>query len=127
MRIAGAILGIFPLSIIILVQSLAAGTANALSDKGDQDSGGSLGFLVAVLFVVGSALLFGKVMRGAMWVWLAAAVIAFAAGATTDFADLIVWGFVALIYAIVLFVGWRRGRFDKTEAVPASQPDAEVL
>ncbi len=60
------------------MQSLAAGTANALSEEGEQDSGGSLGLLVAVLFIVGSALLFGKVIRGAMWVWVAAAVIAFA-------------------------------------------------
>jgi hypothetical protein len=108
MRIAGGIVGIF-LSLIILVQSLAAGTANALADEGQSDNGGSIGFLVALLFVIGSGLLLGKVLRGATWVWAAAAVVAFA-GAGTIFKDLIVWGFVAAIYAVASYAGQRRSR-----------------
>lgn len=108
MRIAGGIIGIF-LALVILVQSLAVGTANALADEGEDDSGGSIGFLVALLFVVGSGLLLGKVLRGATWVWAAAAVVAFA-GAGTIFKDLIVWGFVAAIYAAASFFGQRRAR-----------------
>jgi hypothetical protein len=99
--------GTADLIITILVQSLAAGTANAL-----------------ILFVVGSALLFGKVMRGAMWVWVAAAVIAFAAGATTDFTDLLVWDSLRSCTRSCCSSAGGAADSAKTEAVPASQPDA---
>jgi hypothetical protein len=110
MRIAGGIIGIF-LALIILVQSLAAGTANGLAEAGgsQSDSGGSIGFLVAVLFVVGSALLFGSVFRGALGTWLAAAGLALIGGATTIFGDLIVWGVIAAVYAGGCFWARRRG------------------
>jgi hypothetical protein len=107
MRIAGAILAIFPFSIIILVQSLAAGTANAI-DKKNGDSGGSLGFLVAILFITGSALMFGKVRKGALGVWLAAGAIGWLAAATSNYSDLWVWGAVAFIYAAAVYWGIRR-------------------
>ena len=108
MRIAGGIIGIF-LAIIILVQSLAAGTANALAEKGQGDSAGSIGFLVAILFVTASALMIGKVRRGAAWVWAGAAVIAFT-GSGTIFKDLIVWGVVAVVYAAMCFIAHRRAK-----------------
>jgi len=106
MRIAGAIIAIL-LTIIILVQAAAAGTVNALGES--RDSGGSLGFLVAILFFVAAALMFGKVMKAALGVWIAAAVIAFI-GATSTFTDLLFWGVVACVYALGIFWGLRRAR-----------------
>ena len=67
MRIAGAILAIFPLSIIIFVQAAASGVVDAIDDNGG--SGGTLGFLVGILYIIGAALLFGKAMRVALAVW----------------------------------------------------------
>ena len=100
MRIAAAIIALF-LTIIILVQSAAAGTADALSGKG---SVGTFGFFVAVFFVIGAALMFGKVMKAALAVWLLTIVVAWAGAASTIFGDLWVWGFVALLYASG--IGW---------------------
>jgi hypothetical protein len=118
MRIAGGIIGIF-LAIIIIVQSLLAGTANALAESGD--SGGSIGFFVALLFVVGSALLLGKVFRGALGIWLTTAVLAITGGATTIFKDLIIWGVIAAVYAAGCF--WGRHRVRKARVTVALEPN----
>lgn len=107
MRIAGAIIALF-VALIVLVQSLAVGTADALENKGGD--GGSWGFIVAVLFVVGAALLFGKVMKGALWVWVAAAALAWAGAASSVFSDLWLWGFVALVYAVGCYWGLRKAK-----------------
>ena len=119
MRIAAGIIGIF-LGIIILVQSLAAGTANALSEatQSGHDSGGTVGFFVAVLFVVASSLLLGNVWRGALGTWIAAAGVAIIGGATTIFQDLIAWGIVAAIYAVGCFVRNRRNATTTQVAEP---------
>jgi hypothetical protein len=111
MRIAGGIIAIF-LALIVLVQSLAAGTANALGESMEQshDAGGSWGFLVALLFVVGGSLLIGKVRKGSLGVFAAAGLIGVLAGATTIFGDLIVWGVVAFVYAAAIAFGLYRGR-----------------
>lgn len=106
MRIAGGIIALV-LALIILVQSLAAGTADALQGSGD---GGSYGFLVAILFVIGGALLFGRVMKGALATWLLAVPIAWGGGASSQFRDLWVWGFVALVYAAGIAWGLRKKR-----------------
>jgi hypothetical protein len=119
MRIAAGIIGIF-LAIIILVQAAAAGTANAIGDSigGKTDSGGSWGFFVALLFVVGSALLIGHVWKGAIGVWAAAAVFAFAGAATSTFSDLWVWAVVAVVY----FLGSWRGYSKRERPVVDVQP-----
>ena len=111
MRIAGGIIAIF-LALIILVQSLVAGAANALGESVEQshDSGGSWGFFVTLLFVVGGSLLIGKVMKGSLGVFSAAGLIGVIAGATTIFGDLVVWGVVAFGYAAAIAFGLYRGR-----------------
>ena len=74
------------------------------------DAGGSWGFFVALLFVVGGSLLIGKVRKGSLGVFTAAGLIAVLAGATTIFGDLIVWGVVAFVYAAAIAFGLYRGR-----------------
>ena len=118
MRIAGAIIALF-CALIILVQSLAAGTANAIEAQGSND--GSVGFFVAVLFVVGAALMFGKVMKGALWVWAATSVIAIAGAATGKyFGDLYAWGTLAAIYAFGSYLAVRKRSRVAAEAAPAA-------
>lgn len=99
MRIAGGIIA-FVLALIILVQSLAAGTANALGEAANEghDGGGTAGFFVALAFVFGGAFLLGSVWTVALVSFALASLIGIIAGATTIFNDLIVWGIVALIY-----------------------------
>jgi len=118
-RIAGGIIGIF-LALVILVQSLAAGTANAINEATGEktDQGGSWGFLVALLFVIGSALLIGKVMKGAISVFAAAALFAAIGAASSEFSDLWVWMAVAANYAVAAFVAVRRRRRPSAEPVP---------
>jgi hypothetical protein len=122
MRIAGGIIAVF-LALIVLVQSAAAGTANALGESMEQshDTGGSWGFLVALLFVVGGSLLIGKVRKGSLGVFAAAGLVAIIAGATTIFADLVVWGVVAFAYAAAIAFGLYRGRkHTAVEPAPAT-------
>jgi hypothetical protein len=107
MRIAGGIIAIF-LALIVLVQSLAAGVADSIDKSGG--SGGSFGFFVAILFVVAGALLIGGVMKGALGTWLAAGVLAWIGAASSIFTDLWVWGFVAFVYAISCYWGYRRAK-----------------
>lgn len=121
MRIAGAILAIFPISIIILVQSLAAGTADALTKNGQ--SGGTYGFVVAIAFIVGAALMFGRVMRGALGVFVVAGLVAWLGAANSIFGDLWVWGAVALIYAGCIFWGMRRTRTPEPTPAGFAVPD----
>ena len=98
MRIAGAILAIFPISIIILVQSLAAGTVDAI-DK-SKGNGGSFGFFVALGFIIAAALMFGRVMKWALGVWVATGALAWIGAASSIFGDLWVWGGVAFVYRL---------------------------
>ena len=65
-------------------------------------------YVVAILFVIGSALLIGHVWRGAIGVWAGAAVLAFAGAATSTFSDLWVWATVAVVYAFGSWLGYRR-------------------
>ncbi len=126
MRIAGAILAIFPLSIIILVQSLAAGTADAIDNSGG--SGGTFGFFVAIAFIVGAALMFGKVMKGALGVFIAAAALAWIGAASSIFSDLWVWGFVAALYAGCIYWGVRRaGKAATASLSPAISPETVTM
>ena len=119
MRIAGAIIAMF-LALIILVQSLAAGTVDAIEDKGG--TGGSWGFLVAVLFVVGAALMFGKVMKGAVGTWLAAGLFAWIGAASSVFGDLWVWGFVGFVYALGCYRGRRPDSATPSDSAPSPTP-----
>jgi hypothetical protein len=123
MRIAGGIIALF-LALIIFVQSLAAGTADAIAEKGG--SGGSFGFFVGIGFVIGGALLIGRVMKGALGVFLGAALIAWIGAASSIFGDLWVWGFVAFVYAATCGWGLRKGKKARNveDGVPVTTPAA---
>ena len=118
MRIAGGIIALF-LALIILIQSAAAGTADAIQGKG---SGGSFGFFVGVLFVIGGALLIGNVMKGSIGVFAFAGLIAWIGAASSIFGDLWVWGAVAFIYAGTSYWSVRKAR--ASEGAAATNPTA---
>jgi hypothetical protein len=65
--------------------------------------------------------LIGKVRKGSLGVFAAAGLIAVIAGASTIFADLVVWGVVAFGYAAAIAFGLYRGRKrTAVESVPAT-------
>lgn len=106
MRIATLVIGLGA-SLIILVQSCAATAADSLSGKQESTTGGT-GLIVALLFICGAGFALTH-PRVSATLFLLAAVIAIPVGATSEFADLIVWGVLALVLA-ALEVGshWRR-------------------
>ena len=53
-------------------------------------AGGAAGIFVALLYLLGSALVLAK-PRASMWLFVAASLVAFL-GATTGFSDLVIWG-----------------------------------
>ncbi|MCG0278538.1 MAG: hypothetical protein L5656_08430 [Thermanaeromonas sp.] len=95
MRIASGIISIF-LGLIVLLQSCAVNVGGIAFGEKSAQEGGSVGILVALLFVVGGAFAFG-LPKVTMIITGIAGVLGIAAGTTTVFKDMTIWGVVALI------------------------------
>ncbi|MFK0331029.1 hypothetical protein ACIQUB_07885 [Rhizobium sp. NPDC090275] len=108
MKIATGIIGIF-LGLIVLLQSCAVTAGSGLIK--DQATGGSaaVGMLVGLLFFVGGAFAFGLPLVSAI-VFVVAGLLAFLASTQGSFADIVIWGYVALAFAVMAFFTWRAGR-----------------
>lgn len=100
MRVATLIIGLI-LFFVVLIQSLLIATGEAI--LGEEESKGAVGVLVAVGYLIASALVLAK-PRFAMWTFAVTAAIGILAGLTTDFSDLLVWGIVAIVLALM---SWR--------------------
>lgn len=94
------------LSLIVLFQSCAAGVGSALTNNTKDTSGGT-GVFFAVLFI--AAGIVGIAARASKGGTIAATVIYAIAGligvtATGIFKDLVVWGVIALVFALVFLI-----------------------
>ena len=94
------------LSLIVLFQSCAAGIGTALSNT-KNDTSGSAGIFVALLLLIAGIV--GIVARSSKGGTIAAAIIYAIAGiigiATTGiFKDLLVWGVLALVFAVIFAI-----------------------
>jgi hypothetical protein len=114
MRIATLMLALV-LMLVIIFQSCAAFLGGAVTADQGFSQGGAIGFLVALLYLIGAAFVIGL-----PWVSVIAFLLAGAfgllAGTSTRYSDLSIWGVVALILAVMSFLGVRERR--RTRARP---------
>jgi hypothetical protein len=114
--------GIISLVLMLVVGVQSCGVALGGSVFHDQSgqTGGSLGFLVAFLFLLGGAFAFAKPFVSMIFFALAA-IFGWTGGSTTTFSDLTVWGFVSLILGIMSFFGWRGDRKKRNQQNNSAQ------
>ncbi|HCW81017.1 MAG TPA: hypothetical protein DG942_07965 [Ruminococcaceae bacterium] len=123
MKTAKLTIGIVSLvmSLIILFQSCAAGVGTALANKtGDTSSG--TGVIFAILFI--AAGIIGIAGRSSKGGTIAATILYALAGligvtATGIFKDLVVWGVIALIFAVVFLISIFKQDYSKLAAPQA--------
>ena len=108
MRIATMILSLI-LMLIVGAQSCAVSVGDAALETKSAEQGGPIGILMALLFLVGGAfvLVFPLV---SLVSFVLAGIFGLAAGSTTSFSDLTLWGIVSLVLAVLSFFGWREKR-----------------
>lgn len=106
MRIASGIISL-ALGLLVFLQSCTVGVGGAAFGEESAAQGGSVGILVALLFVIGGAFAFA-LPKVAMVVMVLAGIFGIAAGATTTYADIKVWGFIALALAAMNYFGSRK-------------------
>ena len=112
MKIATGIITLV-LMFIVGIQSLAVAAGASLANMKHAEQGGSVGIFGAFLFLVGGAFAFGVPLVAAI-IMIVAGIFAVAAGASTPFHDLVIWGVLAFILAgmslLSFFLGRRRKR-----------------
>lgn len=98
------VLGVQSCSIAVggsVVSSLSE-TADEKAEGEDLSAGGAVGLLVALMWLIGAALVIAK-PRVSMWIFAVAGVFALLGG-TTGFSDLYIWGGVSFVFALM---SWR--------------------
>jgi hypothetical protein len=111
------------LAFVVLFQSCAAGVGSALTNS--KDSSGGTGVFFAILFIIAGIV--GIVARSSKGGTIAATIIYAIAGligvtATGIFKDLVVWGVIALIFAVVFLISVFKQDYTKpqTPAAPTA-------
>lgn len=106
MKTTKLVLGILGLvlSIVIMMQSCAASVVNAVEDNGDV--GGFAGYLVALLLIAGSIVMIATRSSAGKGGSIAALIILALAGIiavcnAAVYKDLVIWGALCLIFAVV--------------------------
>jgi hypothetical protein len=108
MRIATMILSLI-LMLVVGFQSCAVSVGDSMLGEKASQQGGSIGILMALLFLVGGAFALAFPLVSLI-AFVLAGVLGLSAGATTSFGDLTIWGIVSLVLAIFSFFGWREKR-----------------
>ncbi|MFK0336995.1 hypothetical protein ACIQT7_07020 [Agrobacterium deltaense] len=114
MKIAVGIIGLF-LGILVLLQSCAVTAGSGLLNDPATGSAGAVGMLTGVLLVIGGAFSFGLPLVGAI-IFLLSALMAFIASSQGTFGDILVWGVIALVLAVMGFFTWRSAKRKKAAA-----------
>jgi hypothetical protein len=112
-RIATMVLSLI-LMLVVGAQSCAVSLGGAAFKEKAAEQGGAVGILMALLFLVGGAfaLAFPLVSLVA---FLLSGLLGLAAGASTSFTDLTIWGVVSLVLAVLSYFGWREKRKRRRE------------
>jgi uncharacterized membrane protein len=105
MKIATGIIGLV-LMLIVGVQSLLVDLGGTITKNQNYSQGGSVGVLVALLFLIAGAFAFAKPIVSFI-VFILAGVLGLAVGGTTGFTDMTVWGVISLVLAVLSFFAWR--------------------
>jgi len=112
------------LTMIVGLQSCAVMVGGNMTQDANLSGSGSVGVLIALLFVVGAgfAIALPKV---SMIVFGAAALLGVMAGGNSTYRDMYIWGGVALVLSIMSYFGTKeldRKKAQPIPAAPASQP-----
>ena len=108
------ILGLI-LMVLVGAQSCAVSLGGELANDQGSAEGGAVGILMAFLFLLGGAFVLG-VPIVALVSFLLAGLLGVAAGSTTPFSDLTLWGIVSLVLALLSFFGVREKRRQRAES-----------
>ena len=114
MKIATGIISLV-LMLIIAVQSMLVGVGGSMTHNTGYSQGGSVGLLVAFLFLIAGAFAFGKPVVS-MVVFVVSALLGFAVAASTGYSDMNVWAVVALLLGGLSLFAWRGDRRRKDAA-----------
>jgi hypothetical protein len=93
---------------------LVTGLSSAADDE-DTAGAGSVGVLMSFMWLVACALVLAFPMAS-MIIFGLAGLLGIAVGASSEFADLVVWGIISLVLALMSFFGWRGKKRDKAAA-----------
>ncbi len=113
MRIAVTILSL-GLMLVVGFQSCAATVGGNLGQDKSTAAAGAMGFLVVFLFLIAGAFAISFPLVSLVTL-LIAGTIAIAAGLSSEFADLAIWGFVALGLAVMSYFGQREKQRKRAE------------
>ena len=102
------------LMLVVGVQSCTVYLGGSVLEHQRTSEGGALGLFMALLFLVGGAFALPFPLISLL-TFLVAGLLGLAAGATTPFTDLTVWGIVALVLSGLSFLGVREKRRRRAE------------
>jgi hypothetical protein len=111
MRIAVMILSL-GLMLVVGFQSCAATVGGNLDHNESTTTAGAMGFFVVFLYLIDGAFAISFLLVSLV-TFLIAGTIAIAVGLSSEFADLAIWGFVALILAVMIYFGHREKHREK--------------
>lgn len=108
MRLATTIISLI-LMLVVGLQSCTVFVGSSVLEDESAAEGGAIGVLVTLLFLIGGAFAIPFPLVSLIS-FLAAGLFAVAAGSTTTFTDLTIWGVTALVLALLSFLGVREKR-----------------
>lgn len=117
MRIAVLIIGLL-LGLLIFLQTAILGTLSSAVGEEATESAAAVGVLVALLWLIGSALVMPWPLFS-VFAFAIAGLLGFAVSG--DFPDMGVWGGISLVLAVMSFFGWRGKKKDAREKAEERQ------
>lgn len=123
MRIAVMVISLC-LTMIVGLQSCAVMVGGNMTQDKQLSGSGSVGVLIALLFVIGAGFALA-IPRVSMFVFGAAALLGFVAGSGSTYKDMLIWGFIAFILALMSYFGTKelaRKQAQAAPSIPANQP-----
>jgi hypothetical protein len=123
MRIAVLIIGLL-LGLLMFLQTVLVYAGASATEQDDLAGAAAVGVFMALLWLVACALVIAFPMISVV-LFVLAGVFGFAAGASSDFADLPIWGGVSLVLAAMSFFGWRGKKRSASEAAAERQRQFE--
>lgn len=108
MRIAVLIIGLL-LGLLMFLQTVLVYAGASATEQDDLAGAAAGGVFMAFLWLVACALVLPFPVASVV-LFALAGLIGFAAGASSDFADLPVWGGISFVLAVMAFFGWRGKR-----------------
>ncbi|SCX20241.1 hypothetical protein DSM25558_2710 [Agrobacterium sp. DSM 25558] len=113
MKIAVGIIGLL-LGILVLMQSCAVTAGSGLMNDSATGAAASIGMLVGLVFAIAGAFSFALPLVGAI-MFFVAGLLAFMASTQGNFGDITIWGYIAMVLAIMGFFTWRSAKRKKNQ------------